>query len=93
MRSGTFGADGEAGAVSGGGLALSAEQALTAIKQPTSPTTGRPVPRERARLAHWPQPTITREVSYRNWTLNRATGDRRLRHPSCMGWDRKRPEE
>jgi bifunctional non-homologous end joining protein LigD len=53
---------------------------LQAIEVTTTPVTGRPVPREYARNAHWCQPKLVGEVQFRNWTP-----DATMRHPSWRG--------
>jgi bifunctional non-homologous end joining protein LigD len=52
---------------------------LQALEQPGSPFAS-PVPRARARLAHWARPVLVGQVSYTEWTR-----DGRLRHPVWRG--------
>ncbi|WP_019812074.1 non-homologous end-joining DNA ligase [Saccharomonospora halophila] len=52
---------------------------LAPLHRPSSPF-GTPVPRDRARRAHWVEPDLVGEVEHRQWTA-----DRRLRHPSWRG--------
>ncbi len=52
---------------------------LTPLQRPTSPFDP-PVPREHARDAHWVNPQLVGEVTYRT-----LTPDGRLRHPAWRG--------
>ncbi|EID56538.1 non-homologous end-joining DNA ligase [Saccharomonospora xinjiangensis] len=52
---------------------------LRPLARPSSPF-ATPVPRDRARHAHWVEPALVGEVEHRQWTT-----DRRLRHPSWRG--------
>ncbi|WP_028662090.1 non-homologous end-joining DNA ligase [Saccharomonospora saliphila] len=54
-------------------------QRLEPLHRPSSPF-DTPVPRDRARTAHWVEPTLVGEVEHRQWTA-----DGRLRHPSWRG--------
>ncbi len=53
---------------------------LEALEAEASPLTGRPVPREYLRGAHWCRPKLVGEVQFRNWTP-----DVTMRHPSWRG--------
>ena len=73
----------------GGGIGGDSERELLAVlgplKHPVSPFTGRPVPREDARGAHWVRPELVVEVRYGN-----LTPDGRLRFPRFL---RLRPDK
>ncbi|HCT79556.1 MAG TPA: hypothetical protein DGG94_14225 [Micromonosporaceae bacterium] len=53
---------------------------LRPLEIAASPATGRPVPREYLRRAHWCKPVLVGEVQFRNWT-----DEGTLRHPSWRG--------
>jgi bifunctional non-homologous end joining protein LigD len=98
-RSGTFGSvllaahgpDGRLdfiGAVGSGFTDRMLQEMQHRLKQleiPTSATTGRAVPREYLRGAHWCKPVLVGEAQYRHWTL-----DGTMRHVS---WRGLRPEK
>lgn len=52
---------------------------LRPLARPSSPF-ATPVPRDRARHAHWVEPVLVGEVEHRQWTA-----ENRLRHPSWRG--------
>jgi bifunctional non-homologous end joining protein LigD len=56
------------------------QDTLRPLEQPSSPFAN-PVPRDRARGAHWVQPRLVGEVVYRRFT----PGERRLRHTAWRG--------
>lgn len=53
---------------------------LAPLERSTPAVTGREVPREHARDAHWTEPALVGEVEFRSWTA-----DGRMRHPSWRG--------
>ena len=73
----------------GGGIGGDSERELLSVLAPLaatgSPFTGKAVPREDARLAHWVRPELVVEVRYSN-----LTPDRRLRFPRFL---RLRPDK
>jgi bifunctional non-homologous end joining protein LigD len=73
----------------GGGISAAAQTellaALAPLAYPTSPFSGKAVPREDARGAHWVRPDLVVEVKYGN-----LTPDQRLRFPRYL---RLRPDK
>ncbi len=63
---------------------------LAPLQRPDSPF-HTVVPREHARHAHWVEPVLVGEVVYRTLTLNRTTGERRLRHAAWRGLRSDKP--